>query len=388
MCFEEKILQAYLDGELSGPKKKIIKSHLDLCPECASLLAKLEDNNLFVNDRLKTYFIALEKENLDPGLCWQRLSGAENEENIKLKEDKKWKGALKMFSKYKKQVVAATLVAVVAISFSFSSVRVFAGNLLNVFRVEQIQTITFNQEDFDQLNSALLEGAGQIDINNLGKFEVDGKQETINNVNLQKAQKAVDFTLKLLGSRVEGSEPLFSVNTGVTIKFVPDTQKINQLLQSLGSAKLLSSELNGREFTIKIPALITAQYPPDSVITGNLLVAQCRSPELTAPEGVDVAAVRNALLAVPALPENIRRQLRAIGDWQHTIFIPNIEGSSTEVNVNGNKGVFITQPPLPAGHKDGKIMSGLVWQNEGVIYCLAGETLGLDQALALAQQMK
>jgi len=298
-----------------------------------------------------------------------------------------WKGAIPMFAKNKKSLTAAALIAVLAVCFSFSPVRSFAGNLLTVFRVERMQTITVSPEDIAQLQEVFEKGAGGVDIGNLGRFEVAGGQEATRNVTPDSAQKAVDFPVRLPADLRGYKEPALSVSPETTVSITLDTAKANQLLRSLGSAQLLPEALNGRTFTVKIPrAVIAEYYPVKDDQPGGLFIAQSRSPELTVPEGVDMAALRDALLSIPALPENLRRQLAAVTDWQHTVLIPNIGGSSTEVAVNGTTGVYIT--PGSSGKYVPEETNTLIWQKDGVIYCIAGPELSLEEALTAAKQMK
>ncbi|MFA5384205.1 MAG: zf-HC2 domain-containing protein [Eubacteriales bacterium] len=364
MCYKEGVLQSYLDGELPSLQANEIKSHLESCPACRSELIRLQETGDFVNQKLKAGAVEISLS-----------TGA-------VKEKIKQKGAAVMFSRYRKQFAACFIIAAIAAAFSFSSVRVFAGNLINIFRVEQIQTINISPRDFARLDEAIRTGAGQVDINNLGKFEVAGKQNTISSVSLDKAQEAVDFPIRLPNAPA-GIKPSLSLNTGTKLSITPDTDQINQLLESLGSKKLMPEGLNDRKFEIDIPSVVTARYAAGNY---NLIITQGRSPELIAPEGVDVEAIREALLAIPILPESLRSQLEAIKDWQHTVPVPNIDGSATQVTINGNSGVFI-KPSAVLDNGESQ-NSALIWQDGGVIYCLAGEGLELNQAVALAEQMR
>lgn len=292
-----------------------------------------------------------------------------------------------MFGKYKKAAVAVALAAVLAIGFGFGPVRSFAGNLLTVFRVERVQTITVSPEDLAQLEKAFQEGKGKVDVGNLGKFEVSGKQEVIRKVSPAEAKNAVDFPLMLLKDLPGYRGPVLGLSSGTAVNITLDTEKVNQLLKSLGGSKFLPQELNGRTFTLKTPAAVSAEYAAANDQSKRILIVQGRSPELTVPAGADMAAIRETLLAVPALPENLRRQLAAVSDWQHTILIPNIEGSSAEVTVNGARGVYIT-PPRPDGGPDGTGMAGLSWQANGVVYFVGGPGLSRQDALTLAGKLK
>ncbi|HAU32067.1 MAG: Putative transmembrane anti-sigma factor [Desulfotomaculum sp. 46_296] len=365
MCYKEGVLQSYLDGELPSFQANEIRNHLEACPACRAELIRLQETGDFVNQKLKAGAVEISLS-----------TGA-------VKEKMKQKGAAGVFSKYRKQFAACFIIAAFAAAFSFSSVRVLAGNLLNIFRVERIQTINISSQDFAQLDKAIRTGAGQVDINNLGKFEVTGKQETIASISLNKAQEAVDFPIRLPGNPPDGIKPSLSLNTGAKLCITPDTDQVNQLLKELGSTKLMPEGLDGRKFEIDIPTIVTAQYSAENY---KLMISQGRSPELRAPEGVDVEAIREALLAIPVLPESLRSQLEAIKDWQHTVPVPNIEGTATEVTINGNSGVFI-KPSDTLGNGESKD-SALIWKDGGIIYCIAGDRLELNQAVILAEQMR
>ncbi|RJQ29292.1 MAG: hypothetical protein C4589_05125 [Peptococcaceae bacterium] len=404
MCFNEGSLQAHLDLELPAPEAEKVEAHLARCPRCRSLLAKLKENSLFVSRQLPAYAALLEKSGLktDPGQFFACARERRNGGRVKFH----WKGAISMFSRNKKAVTAAALTAVVAICFSFSPVRSFAGNLLTIFRVERMQTITISPEDIAQLQEVFEKGAGGADIGNLGRFEVAGGQEALRNVTPDGVREAVDFPVRLPANLKGYKEPALSISPETTVSITLDTVKANQLLRSLGSVQLLPEALNGQTFTVKIPRAVIAEYYPvkDNQPEG-LFIAQGRSPELAAPEGVDMTALREALLSIPALPENLRRQLAAVTDWQHTVLIPNIGGSSTEVAVNSAMGVYITPPGQPSGtgsltgpqshvrepdvaQIEESATHALIWQNGDIIYCIAGPELGLEEALAIAKQVK
>lgn len=287
-----------------------------------------------------------------------------------------------MLGKYKKAAVAAAMVLALTVSFSFGSVRGFAADLLTIFRVEKVQAINISPEDMAQMEKAFREGSGNVDVDSLGKVEVTGKQQ-FRQATLDEVRQAVDFTVKLPATPVGYNGPNMGITSGFSVNLTLDTEKVNAMLQSMGSKELLPKSLNGRTFSLKSPAAVMAEYSSNDGTQKTLAIAQSRSPELKVPNGTDILALRSALLSIPALPDNLRRQLEAVTDWQHTALIPNIQGSSTEVMVNGVQGLFITQPD----HANVN-MSGLVWQQNGVIYMVGGEEITLEQAKAIASQMK
>ena len=371
-CYNPGDLQAYLDGELDFGVKAELEKHLLHCGKCCRALEQIRENQSFASARLAGYMQALASAEFDTSQAWirfnkKRLSTGKESPLIK-------KGVLSMLAKYRAAATAAAIMLALAVTFSFGSVRSAASDLLTIFRVEKVRTINLTASDLAQIERAFREGAGKVDIENFGKLEFSGGNES-GKVTLEEARGTVDFEL-VLPDVLPGDYQLQEVHkySGGHMEFTLDTIKTNQALQSLGSEKLLPEELNGRTFAVESPVQISAGYTGPG--NQNVYIWQGRSPELIAP-GSDVNAIRDALLALPFLPENLRAQLASINDWEHTFLIPNVGGSSQEVDVNGVPGVFIGQ------NGSEKQASCLIWQKDGVVYAVSGR-VDLGQALQFA----
>lgn len=378
-CYDTATLQAFLDGEVNGIEGKRLEEHLLACDTCSALVEHLRENQDFANARLSGYYHALVNGSVDTGQAWNRFSrGKFKEQNASHCR----KGVFNMLAKYRFAAVAAVVVMATAIVFSFGSVRSVASELLSIFRVEKVETISITPEDIADIERGIREGAGQVDIENFGKLEFSGKIESFK-VSQAEAVEDLDFQLRLPAVMPEGfTLQEFKKTTSGTVNLTLDTGRTNEVLKSLGSSSFLPDELNGRMFTVKFPVTVQASYAGTN---GNrIMVYQGRSPELLAP-GSDVAAIRDALLALPFLPDNLRRQLAAVNDWQHTILVPDIDGSSQEVNVAGQQGVFVTSGA--GNHHEQGGMNSLIWQEDGVVYVIAGN-LNLEQAQQMAASMK
>jgi hypothetical protein len=380
MCYNTGSLQAYLDGEITENEKSKMEEHLLTCSQCCEKFEQLKENQVFASGMLAGYMSSLGRGEVDTGAAWNRFKG-----EYKLRQKaKKYKGytkegVLTMLSRYRVAATAAVMVLALAFSFSFGAVRTAASELLTIFRVEKVQTISITPEDMTSIEKAMREGTGAVDVDNFGKFEFNGNQET-EKATMDAAERAVDFPIKLPAGLTGYSGPEIYLNAGGTMTLTLDTVNINKMIQSFGSDKLLPDDLNGKTFTVNIPAQVTAKYK--GLENNTIIVGQSRSPELIAP-GSDVMAIRDALLALPFLPDNLRSQLASIDDWQHTIIVPNVDGSSREVKVNGAEGVFISQPE---GSETDDI-SCLIWQKDGVVYAVNGR-LTMEQALDIANLMK
>jgi hypothetical protein len=380
MCYNTGSLQAYLDGEITENEKSKMEEHLLTCSQCCEKFEQLKENQVFASGMLAGYMSSLGRGEVDTGAAWNRFKGEYKfrQESKKYKGDKK-EGVLTMLSRYRVAATAAVMVLALAFSFSFGAVRTAASELLTIFRVEKVQTISITPEDMTSIEKAMREGTGAVDVDNFGKFEFNGNQETVK-ATMDEAKRTVDFPIKLPAGITGYSGPEIYLNAGGTMSLTLDTVNINKMIQSFGSNKLLPDDLNGKTFTVNIPAQITAKYK--GLENNTIIVGQSRSPELIAP-GADVLAIRDALLALPFLPNNLRSQLASIDDWQHTIIVPNVDGSSREVKVNGAEGVFISQPE---GSKTDDI-SCLIWQKDGVVYAVSGR-LTMEQALDTASTMR
>jgi len=95
---------------------------------------------------------------------------------------------------------------------------------------------------------------------------------------------------------------------------------------------------------------------------------------------VGVLALHWALLNHLVLHDNLRRQLAAIDDWQHTLPNPEIqEMPAREVTVNGGQGVYFS--------RDDKSSGILVWRQDNS-WRVINKGLPLENALQAATEVK
>lgn len=365
MCFDEGTLCAYLDGEMPIEDAHRITAHLAECPHCRQVVARLQANKTLVNGLLDGSMAAAGARPDDLLSAWNGLQGS----------SRRWKGVCEGMRRFKMAVAVAAVLGALALPFSFPPVRSLAAEFLNVFRVEQVQVVNISPEDIEQVEKAL-DGQGTVDIESFGRITTSGEPTHRTGVSLAEVQEAVGpgFKVPVLPGCGEQSWGL-SGDGSVTI--APDTQAINAMLINLGSEKLLPSSLDGKDFTLH-------QYPIGTVEAARpdgrmVRVVQGRSPELAVPEGTDMLALRDALLGLPFLPDDVRRQLQAVSDWRNTIMIPSFEGETKSVRVNGTEGAFI----------DGQGSdNALIWADGGLVYAVSGDGLTLDEALAVGGSLQ
>ena len=376
VCYDEGILEAYLDQELADNISKNIEEHLKLCPECRSLLAQLAEERTFSDSQTGAYFAALQG---DQAKAWSSLEEFLPQE----KNKEQTRGVIYMASKYRKAVAAGAAILVIGVGLTFAPVRTFAANLLNIFRINQVQTVSLTTDDLNKLQQTLSSGAGNVSLGDLGKIEMTKKGES-GPVTPAQVQQTLGAKLLLPAKLPAGyAKPETTESAGGTINFTLNTTKTNAVLKDFGATTLLPDSLNRKTFTATLPNMIQTTYQGGA---NPLIVAEAQSPELTAPEGTDIEAIRSALLALPFLPDDLRQQLSAIDDWQHTLIIPSLDGSSQNVTVAGSQGVYVSASD---GVNNGisKARTALVWQKDGLVYGIMGN-FSVSEGLDMANSMQ
>jgi hypothetical protein len=122
-----------------------------------------------------------------------------------------------------------------------------------------------------------------------------------------------------------------------TLTFHLNVKAVNRLLSRLGSSTILPDEAEGKAIRLHIP---------DSLVTEGSLAGkpvrllQFGKPELTVEDGIDAAAVREAVLGLPVLPDSLRTKLAAIDDWQSTLPVPARDGVTTSLRLGGHEAVM------------------------------------------------
>lgn len=276
-------------------------------------------------------------------------------------------------------VVVGVAALVFAVSLAFAPVRGLAAEMLQVFRVQKVQTISISPEDVDRISQALEKGSGDIDLSSLGKMSVDGSMES-SEVTLAEAREAVDFPVELPES-IE-STPQLMLQRGATITLELDVDKTNELLTTYGATHLLPVSVDGKPFTIRLRPTLMAMYPDPKAQGGEPLafVAQGNGPELVLPRGVDPLALREVLLNLPMLPDNLRRQLAGVNDWQHTLLIPNVDGTSRDITIAGRQAVLV-EPKRGEGFS----LTGVLWNDDDVIRAVGGTDR--DKVMTIATEL-
>ncbi|MEN6327474.1 MAG: zf-HC2 domain-containing protein [Syntrophomonas sp.] len=349
-------LLLYLEKELPLEENSLIESHLKTCPFCSRALEDAKQHLDFTQSRMK--MLAEPEPNIPiygQEEVWRRIN-----RQVKTKQ----RGAT--IVKFKKIAVAAAIIIAFVLVGSNPSAQTVAANFLKVFRVQKVDTISLTPEEMASIEQALQKGNTNLKLDKFGNFETVGKAERTNIKYEDIAQ--LGFAAKL-PENLNQAEATYYLQKSPVVTFTPNIDQVNQFLKALGSEYLLPATLDGQTMQVNAGECLETS-------TKDYLLLQGPTPELEAPAGVNVNEVAKAMVALPIWPENIRRQLDAVNDWEHTLLIPG--ENSQKVDINGKDGVL-----LKANHHE-----ILCWQENGILYVL--EQISTDQTdlIAIAKALR
>lgn len=386
-CVERGDLRAFLDEELPGAERVRIEEHLLSCTSCCNELEALRVNAAFA----MTAFDRVAPRPVEvPQPSWSRIRArAEGRRPV----TPGW-GLSQMLrnlfgfaggSRLRAAASTATVLAIVALLFTFSPVQTVASSFLSIFRVQKFVAV---QVDPSSLPKMAAPGE-------LGSLTTTGNFNP-RQVTAAEAEKAIGFKAPAPGTLpagIESNPRAFTVTEARSTTFTPDLKKVRAYLSSIGAADVkLPENLDGASITLQLPAGVQVLYAEKGAINSSsegvpipaqgqkfLYVGATGSPTLDVPEGLDVEQIRAQALKMPGLPAELVSQLKAVDDWRSTVVVPVVKGTSREVKVQGATGLAITQP-------DGKGTS-LLWPKDGRIYAVSG-SFGEAELLAVANSIK
>jgi hypothetical protein len=378
MCYNDGRLMAYLDGETDAETSSAIRAHLIECAECSAELERLASDRSFAAEKLGE---------LEPvgEVVPMPVSSEPKPRRATAKTARR-------FALRPSQLAAAAAVVLALSSLGFTPVRDAVANVLQIFRAQSVQTLSLSQEDLNKIDVAL-RGSGHVSLKKYGDVWVEGASMESSEVPLAQAQAAVDFPVKLVPS--ESGTPTITLTSGGTYRFELNVSAINEVLTQYGSDTLMSDSVDGKVFSVVVPPIIMTQYPqPEGEAakhphkTDNLSIGQGRSPQLIVPDGVDPAQLRKVLIDLPLLPQEVRRQIADVKQWQTTLLVPSYGGKTHNVTIDGAPALVIHQEDVShdGPNASTSVNTTVIWNDNGAFRAVNG-AIDEKTATALAQSM-
>ena len=357
MHLKDEILRAFMDGELAAAERKTATEHLADCAKCSARLSEMETIALRTSSRLG------------------RLAPAPREPLPSAHT------ALRAFDKRKEQPmktifrrpawVAAGVALVLALSLIFPPVRALAGSFLGLFRVQQVQVLSFdpaalerynNNENMDLVQAFFNENMTSTPI---GEFTQAGSKE--------EAAALAGFTPRLPANAEINS---LGVQPGETIEINIDSATMNAGLESFGYTSVtIPADLDGQKITATIPMAITTsigECPADSEVDAPdypacINMIQLPAPTVSAPDSFPVAQLGEVVLQLIGMsPEQAAAYSQSV-DWSSTLILPIPTGSNVHTStftVDGVQGTYVWEQETDR--------YTLIWVKNGILYGITG----------------
>ncbi len=390
---EDGELRSYLDGELDG----ISAEHLKTCSKCQRRLSVVEQRAGSIEKQLaflnptaplpadRTPAQALAKFN-------RRLNESKEVQNMNKS----------VLQKYRPLWAVLAAVLILAVAFSFPTVRAWGGQFLGIFRVQQVAVIPIDTTGLSSLsgNSTLGNQISQLLSSTVNVSQKPGNPQSV--ASASEASKLAGFQVRLPSN--QASSPKLTVQGALAFNMVVDRARAQALLNEAGHSDLqLPASLDGAKIDVSIPASVSAGYGNCPDLTADntksnlnmngspgrryadcVMLVQIPSPTINTPPDLDVAKLAEIGLEFTGMSQKQAQDYSQSVDWTSSLVIPIPRNAATytQVSVDGVTGTLIQRPPDDAPEY------ALVWVKNGIIYSIGG--LGSDsaQAIEMANSLK
>ena len=382
-------LRAALDGELDGAQR----SHLETCSACQARKAQLQSDVQKTAQRLSFLSTARpsnEKRAQNAQRAWHRFT----QQSITRKEKS-------MFRKWFALPVvryATALVSILALVLAFPTTRALAGELLKLFRVQQVTVVQVDFTGLEQLTGDGVLGNQFTELISNSMNMTDEPGEAVQAADAAQASQLAGFTVRLPQATTPSH---IYVSTGAAFTLTVDRAKAQALLDEAGRGDLVLPEsVDGADISVTIPASVSAAYgtcpkPQSDSSEGEgeenryypncVILAQIPSPTVNAPADLDIHQLAQIGLEFTGMSAEEAAAFTSTVDWTSTLVVPIPSNSATyeQLTVDGVTGTLIQRPS-----REGEPTTfALLWVRDGIIYAISGRGANSDQAVEMANSL-
>jgi hypothetical protein len=355
----EGVLRRLLDepAGVSDPDRR----HVADCPQCLAALAAMREDAALVDAALATEGAA----DVDVAAAWQRLSTAASAAGMRESAAPRPRRSRPLL---RRPLVAALAVAVVLTGAS----TVAANEWLQIFQTDQIAPVAFTTADFNALP----------DLSEYGEVEVtrEAAVHPVSDAAAAAAATGLDVPEVAALPRGITGEPTYQVAREVTAAFTFSAERAARAAARAGrTLPPPPPRLDGS--TVRLVAGPgVAQLWASSAGAPGLVVGRAVAPKAFS-SGVPFETVRDYLLSLPGLPENVAAQLRGFTADGSTLPlpVPADEVTTSSADVNGVPATVLTA-------RD-RTMAAVVWVEDGVVTVVAGSP-DADELLTVARELR
>lgn len=384
-------IRAYLDGEGSRDSRSQVEAHLSSCHACEERQQRLAEGAKAAANKLAALAPRGKQHVHSTSMAQQKMRSLIVEKEKQMNQ-KKW------YTRYRPALITACVVLILGISMAFAPVRAIANSFLGLFRVQQVQVIAVDPGNLQ----GLLGNSDQFQHFMTNDIQVSQQVEDKEVTSAGEARYLAGIPVRLPVG-MNGEQHLY-VSSSAQVSFTVDLELLEAVLAEIGRKDIsLPPEIDGAEVTIDLPAMVSASYgdcaassgesypqgndpddPDISYASSCTTLVQMSSPEVNAPEGLDLNTLGQAYLQLLGMTPDDAAQFSQTIDWATTLVVPMpaYEATFQEVAVDGVRGTLILGKDVEAGQQ-----YVLVWIKDGVVFVLNGPG-SANTALRLADSIR
>jgi hypothetical protein len=378
-------LRAALDEELEPHRIQ----HLERCASCQERQRQINEKGQQATRPLA--FLARSDEPV-PSMhtAWNRFS----QKVLYQKETSMFK---RLFSLPMIRVGTAALL-VLALILAFPGTRALAGELLNLFRVQQVTVIPVDFTGLEQLTG---DGALGNQFTGLISSSMDVQQEPgdpVQAADAEEASQLAGFDVRIPAGMTPSQ---IYVSSGAAFSLTIDRTKAQALLDEAGRSDLVLPEsVDGAEISVDIPSSVSVAFgtcpKPGSEVSGNheqstterrypdcVILAQIPSPSVNAPASLPIDQLAQIGLEFTGMSQEEAAAFTSTVDWTSTLVVPIPRNAAVneQVIVDGVTGTLVQR-----SSEEGPQFA-LLWVKDGIIYAISGLGTNSQQAVEMANSL-
>jgi hypothetical protein len=377
-------LRAALDGEVDGVQMQ----HLQQCADCQARQRSLQAQHEKIARRLA--FLAP----ADEPAPHAQTAWAEFSQRLPIKKE------ISMFKKwFSFPVIRFGMAAllILALVLAFPSTRALAGELLNLFRVQQVAVVSVDFTGLEQLTGDGALGNQFTDLISNSVNITDEPGEPVEAADAAQAGQLAGFNVRLPQSLTPSQ---IYVTDGGAFSMTVDRDKAQALLDEAGRGDLVLPEsVDGADISVTIPSSVSTAYgtcPKPETDTSEregeernypdcVILAQIPSPSVNAPAGLDINRLAQIGLEFTGMSAEEAAAFTSTVDWTSTLVVPIPSNAADyeQVTVDGVTGTFIQR----RSREGEPSMFALLWVKDGIIYAISGRGANSGQALEMANSL-
>jgi Domain of unknown function (DUF4367) len=282
---------------------------------------------------------------------------------------------------------------------AFPSTRALAGELLKLFRVQQVTVVQVDFTGLEQLTGDGVLGNQFTDLisNSINITKEPG--EPAEAADATQASQLAGFNVRL--PQTANPSQIY-VTDGAAFSMTVDRAKAQALLDEAGRGDLVLPEsVDGADISVNIPSAVSAAYgtcprpKADSSEGENpdeqqrypdcVILAQIPSPSVNAPADLDINQLAQIGLEFTGMSTEEAAAFTSTVDWTSTLVVPIPSNAATyeQVSVDGVTGTLIQRHS-----REGEPSTfALFWVKDGIIYAISGRGANSEQAIEMANSL-